>query len=248
MDCDSHIAWYDHRSVSAKRLVPVCESESIDHSELHRMRLTTQIEPWHRPSPPTMAPLPPLPSASENEIISYIRNLSNYVLAAGAMNNLKRLRSRHPKLFGSLTLFHRAWYLISNNHYQAPVRRFILELFDISIEPDTLAALRRLDAGPSYANGNGERVQSHSRKRSTSSPGPTPTFGSSPAGPNGPSSSLLNVRRRSRGLTTSDLPKAGFTPANEPNGDGEEDGKAENGGPRRVEGFATPPRRPMAVV
>ncbi|EIW69328.1 hypothetical protein TREMEDRAFT_30887 [Tremella mesenterica DSM 1558] len=102
------------------------------------------VEPWQRIQIPVVPPkLPKLPA--ENEIMSAIANLSNYVLAAGAMNNLKRIRTRQPRHFSSLPLFHRALHIISHNHYQAPVRKFVLDLFDISLTPETLTALRRLE-------------------------------------------------------------------------------------------------------
>ena len=95
--------------------------------------------------------------------MSYIAKLSNFVLAAKAMNNLKRyvdpslvlkasiadyhrIRARHPRYFSSITLFHRALRVISTNHFQAPVRRFILDLFEIGIEMDTLIQLRHIEA------------------------------------------------------------------------------------------------------
>ena len=49
-----------------------------------------QIQPWTRPDVlPVMSSLPKL-AGTEAEIMLYIGNLSNYVLAAKAMNNLKR--------------------------------------------------------------------------------------------------------------------------------------------------------------
>lgn len=158
-----------------------------------------------------------------------IANLSNYVLAAGAMNNLKRwasqsllhpliflgrLRNRHPGLFASLSLFHRAMRLISTNHFQAPVRRFILDLFEVTLDSGTLVQLRSMDieayscaqndagregrdskrtrnredrGGASTSTGSeGEREY---RRRSASSPGPEP-----------PGRSI-----RTRGLTISEM-------------------------------------------
>lgn len=52
--------------------------------------LTTQIQPWERAD--TSLPTLPLPKLSglEGEIMTSVANLSNYVLAASAMNNLKR--------------------------------------------------------------------------------------------------------------------------------------------------------------
>jgi len=67
--------------------------------------------------------------------------------------------------------------MISTNHYQSPVRRFILDLFDISLEPDTLVQLRHLELA-SYStprimqNPDGEEHEA--RRRSASSPGPEP--------------------------------------------------------------------------
>jgi hypothetical protein len=52
--------------------------------------LIVQIEPWTRPSVSTsLTPLPKL-AGLEEEIMTCIAKLSNFVLAAKAMNNLKR--------------------------------------------------------------------------------------------------------------------------------------------------------------
>ncbi|WVQ95387.1 hypothetical protein IAU59_002484 [Kwoniella sp. CBS 9459] len=100
-----------------------------------------RIESWERPDVgPQYPPLPKL-TGLEAEIMTSIANLSNYVLAAGAMNSLKRIRNRHPRYFSSITLFHRALRSISTNHYQAPVRRFILDLFELKLEEDILTQL-----------------------------------------------------------------------------------------------------------
>ncbi len=67
--------------------------------------------------------------------------------------------------------------MISTNHYQAPVRRFILDVFDIPFEPDTLVQLRHLELA-SYSfpkviqTSDGEEHEA--RRRSASSPGPEP--------------------------------------------------------------------------
>ncbi|ORX40861.1 Rapamycin-insensitive companion of mTOR, middle domain-domain-containing protein [Kockovaella imperatae] len=104
-----------------------------------------QIERWVRvdadPPPQSWGTL----DETELEIMTCIAKLSNYVLASGAMTRLKKIRLREPDRFSSLNMFHRAGRLISTNHYQAPVRRFILELFDISIDQETLWALVDLD-------------------------------------------------------------------------------------------------------
>ncbi|BEJ06093.1 hypothetical protein CcaverHIS641_0306150 [Cutaneotrichosporon cavernicola] len=140
------------------------------------------IEPWKRHQ--SLSSVPPLPALSglESEVMNLISNLSNYVLAAGAMNNLKRIRNRHPRLFSSTTLFYRALRAISTNHFQAPVRRFICDLFSVEINPQTLLKFMHLErtspAPPPEENGwrlSTGSVDSDTRRRARSSPGPEPT-------------------------------------------------------------------------
>ncbi|CAD6567983.1 MAG: hypothetical protein TREMPRED_004194 [Tremellales sp. Tagirdzhanova-0007] len=134
------------------------------------------MEPWTRRELPMSSPPLPRLTGLEAEIMTLIANLSNYVIAASAMNNLKRIRNRHPRYFASITLVHRAIRMISTNHYTAQVRRFILDLFEISLESDTLVQLRHLEQA-SYSSprmiqhGDGEY---EARRRSASSPGPEP--------------------------------------------------------------------------
>ncbi|OCF45562.1 sterility protein Ste20 [Kwoniella heveanensis CBS 569] len=120
-----------------------------------------KIETWERPDvEPQYPPLPKL-TGLEAEIMTSIANLSNYVLAAGAMNNLKRIRNRHPRYFSSVTLFHRALRSISTNHYQAPVRRFILDLFELKLEEDVLTQLvgvEQMAHRLALQNGNGNNL------------------------------------------------------------------------------------------
>jgi hypothetical protein len=49
-----------------------------------------QIDPWDRPDMSGLYPPLPALTGTEGEIMTWIANLSNYVLAAGAMNSLKR--------------------------------------------------------------------------------------------------------------------------------------------------------------
>ncbi|WWC98367.1 hypothetical protein V866_005258 [Kwoniella sp. B9012] len=99
------------------------------------------IDVWQRPDHESTYPSLPKLIGLEAEIMTSIANLSNYVLAAGAMNNLKKMRNRHPRYFSSITLFHRALRSVSTNHYQAPVRRFILDLFEVKLDPEILTQL-----------------------------------------------------------------------------------------------------------
>ena len=114
---------------------------------------------------------------------------------------------RHPRFFASLPLFHRAARMISSNHYQAPVRRFILDLFDVQLNSDVLAQLVKMGqtslklVREKQGNGYGvDRGRDHDhaehRRRATSSPGPEPLGRGSGEGPPG-------LGMRSRGLTIS---------------------------------------------
>lgn len=127
-----------------------------------------------------------------------------------------RIRNRHPRIFSSTTLFYRALRAISTNHFQAPVRRFIVDLFDVEINPHTLMRLTHLERG-SYPVGpphpddtpqekdkeavNGWRlstdsVDSDTRRRAKSSPGPEPSE---------------QLRTRPRGLTVGESGTPKFT-------------------------------------
>ena len=113
---------------------------------------------------------------------------------------MSRIRNRQPHFFSSLPLWHRAARMISTNHYQAPVRRFILDLFDIPIDPETLSELMKHEQSslklitlPTNISQSPTSTDGH-RKRSASSPGPKP----------------IDIverpdRMRSRGLTLSQL-------------------------------------------
>jgi hypothetical protein len=107
--------------------------------------------------------------------------------------------------------------VISTNHFQAPVRRFVLELFDIEIGPHTLPRLTHLEKGSftqgprhpdpqkvmdTNANGSGtvaaEEESEANRRRARSSPGPEPPV----------------RHRRGRGLTVGEPPTPDiFSPA-----------------------------------
>lgn len=94
------------------------------------------------------------------------------------------VRNRHPRLFASTTLFHRALRAISTNHFQAPVRRFILDLFDVQLTPHTLSRLAHMERGApgsldlrkEHRRTDSKDSTSESRRRSQSSPRPEPRF------------------------------------------------------------------------
>lgn len=131
-----------------------------------------------------------------------ISKLGTYVLAAGAMNQLKKIRNRHPRLFASTTLFYRAIRSISTAHFQAPVRRFVLELFSVEITPQTLTRMVHMEKG-SYSVGppHPDQVeQSPTRSNGSSSPETRPRARSSPGPEREPKIT------RARGATVSERP------------------------------------------
>jgi len=70
--------------------------------------------------------------------------------------------------------------MISSNHYQAPVRRFILDLFDVPLDMEVLdrlvkleqTSLRLINRGQNLTHGRNR--SNELRRRSASSPGPEP--------------------------------------------------------------------------
>lgn len=64
-------------------------------------------------------------------------NLSNHILATKASKALARLKSRHRELFSSPSLYYRVLEMLSTYHYRLAVRRYVLELFDISLDDRT---------------------------------------------------------------------------------------------------------------
>jgi len=84
---------------------------------------------------------PPLETKLEREVLAAIINLSNTVIQNEAARTLARLKARHRNLFSSIPLYHRALYTISTQHYRLPVRRYVLELFDVRLDPGVVNAI-----------------------------------------------------------------------------------------------------------
>lgn len=86
--------------------------------------------------------IPPTEQA-EIEVMTAIQNLSNTVIANAASRSLAKLRARseYKHVFTSPTMFFRALHTISTQRYRLPVRRYILDLFNVEVNVDTIAAL-----------------------------------------------------------------------------------------------------------
>ncbi|GAA5853920.1 hypothetical protein JCM9279_007602 [Rhodotorula babjevae] len=99
--------------------------------------------------------LAPSTSSLEREALSALANLSNHILATKASRTLTRLKARHRTLFASPALYARAGEMLASHHYRFAVRKYVMELFDVELDPamaarvadaaDTLRQRRRWD-------------------------------------------------------------------------------------------------------
>ncbi|RXW24422.1 hypothetical protein EST38_g1410 [Candolleomyces aberdarensis] len=86
--------------------------------------------------------LPPV-AEHEIEIMTAIQNLSNTVIANAASRSLSRLKAKPEckEALSSPAMFYRALHMISSHRYRLPVRRYIVDLFNLELSPDLVAAL-----------------------------------------------------------------------------------------------------------
>ncbi|TRM64014.1 Rapamycin-insensitive companion of mTOR, middle domain-containing protein [Schizophyllum amplum] len=103
------------------------------------------LPPWeeHRPEDHTHRLLPPK-EPKELEVLTAIQNLANTVIANTASRSLAKMKSRpeYRKVFASPTMFYRALHTISAQHYRLPVRRYIIDLFNVDLDATSVTALR----------------------------------------------------------------------------------------------------------
>ncbi|EPQ54453.1 hypothetical protein GLOTRDRAFT_116357 [Gloeophyllum trabeum ATCC 11539] len=88
--------------------------------------------------------IPPT-SQNENEVMTAIHNLANTVIANQASRTLARLKTKLEckEVFSSPAMFYRALHTISTHRYRLPVRRYILDLFDVELDYDLAKQLSR---------------------------------------------------------------------------------------------------------
>jgi len=79
----------------------------------------------------------------EREALAAFANLSNHILATKASKLLAKLKSRHRDLFTSPSLYYRALEMIASYHYRQPVRRYIIELFDVALDDAKAAEIAK---------------------------------------------------------------------------------------------------------
>ncbi|KAL1745112.1 Rapamycin-insensitive companion of mTOR, N-term-domain-containing protein [Schizophyllum fasciatum] len=110
----------------------------------HVERFVT-LPPWenYQPSDDTLRILPPK-EPKELEVLTAIQNLANTVIANTASRSLAKMKSRpeYHDVFSSPTMFYRALHTISAQHYRLPVRRYIIDLFNLELNAKTVSGLR----------------------------------------------------------------------------------------------------------
>ncbi|ELU39022.1 ste16 [Rhizoctonia solani AG-1 IA] len=80
----------------------------------------------------------------EREILKAINNLSNTVIQNQASRILSRYKHRPHgrRAFQSIPLFYRALHILGTQRFRLPVRRYVLDLFDLKLDPTVITLLR----------------------------------------------------------------------------------------------------------
>ncbi|KAG5353197.1 hypothetical protein C0989_009378 [Termitomyces sp. Mn162] len=99
--------------------------------------------------------IPPTAEA-EIEVITAIQNLANTVIANASSRSLVRMKSRpeYRHIFTSPTMLYRALNIISTQRYRLPIRRFVVDLFNLELNQELVQKLKQcgtaLRVHPSY--------------------------------------------------------------------------------------------------
>ncbi|KAI9307439.1 Rapamycin-insensitive companion of mTOR, N-term-domain-containing protein [Cunninghamella echinulata] len=98
---------------------------------------------------PALSDPPQLPLSISNDeickdILRNIGDMSNHILANEASKNLAKLRQQHGDYFKNVELYYSVCQLLGSYHFRLPVRKYILEAFDMRFTPDMLKKLDNL--------------------------------------------------------------------------------------------------------
>ncbi|CAO3591777.1 unnamed protein product [Absidia cylindrospora] len=98
---------------------------------------------------PTLSDRPQLPKSIIDdtictEILQNIGDMSNHILANEASKNLAKLRHRHGDYFRNVQLYYSVCQLLGSYHFRSPVRKYILDAFDMRFTPELLEELDAL--------------------------------------------------------------------------------------------------------
>ncbi|KAF5385668.1 hypothetical protein D9757_005476 [Collybiopsis confluens] len=113
------------------------------------------LPPWQQriPQQNNLELIPPT-TEPELEALTAIQNLANTVIANAASRSLAKMKSRpeYRSVFTSLTMLYRVLQTISTARYRLPVRRYIMDLFNVELNAEVIAAMveasKKLKANP----------------------------------------------------------------------------------------------------
>lgn len=100
---------------------------------------------------PALSAPPILPrSATEDsigaDILKNIGDMSNHILANEASKNLARLKQFYPDSFKRVDLYYSVCQLLGSYHFRSPVRKYVLEIFDMRFTTELLKELDDISA------------------------------------------------------------------------------------------------------
>ncbi|OZJ02093.1 hypothetical protein BZG36_04577 [Bifiguratus adelaidae] len=111
------------------------------------------IPPWKYAGIPAPLPRIELPISTQNrqecDVLKAIGDMSNQILASAASKDLTQLKSKNPSLFANIHMLSGAFELIGGLHYRLPVRRYILDMFDVDMNDEAYEWLDRIRNGSS---------------------------------------------------------------------------------------------------
>ncbi|GAN00739.1 cytosolic regulator pianissimo [Mucor ambiguus] len=80
------------------------------------------------------------------DILKNIGDMSNHILANEASKNLARLKQVYPDSFKRVDLYYSVCQLLGSYHFRSPVRKYVLEIFEMRFTSELLQELDDLSA------------------------------------------------------------------------------------------------------
>ncbi|QRV92421.1 STE16 protein [Ceratobasidium sp. AG-Ba] len=139
------------------------------------------ITPWEPWTDDCRKALKPPTDPWEREILKAINNLSNTVIQNQASKTLSRLRNKPHgrRTFQSVPLFYRALHILGTQRFRLPVRRYVLDLFDIRLDPAVVAAMHEFGQSLPPLESRVEETQDRNTTPQIAAPQPSVTTTSS---------------------------------------------------------------------
>ncbi|PHZ16464.1 uncharacterized protein RHIMIDRAFT_62286 [Rhizopus microsporus ATCC 52813] len=102
-------------------------------------------------SPPQLPRSATLDSIGAN-ILKHIGDMSNHILANEAFKNLAKLKQTHPESFKRVDLYYSVCQLLGSYHFRSPVRKYVLDIFDMRFTSELLKTLDDISAHTKTTN------------------------------------------------------------------------------------------------